>query len=251
MNEQRIQIDRMVDGELSKEEQRELLLSCESENRWRDLALAYVEDQAFGTLIETSLLSDSEPSNILRSEGMEPSLIRNNNDVGSSQSDTSQSRAARSKDSFQWNWMSLAAAILLSLGLGYGLGWWWQSDSINGPALANSESTLPRKVEDDSSVQLANSGQQGQGKIQTLPFVLPDPMSSELRQVDIPVVNASDLGPNWQQRLNSANVPDDLLQDWRDQGLNVRQTRTMTRIRMPDGRLVLVPIDYFYEQPFQ
>jgi hypothetical protein len=146
--------------------------------------------------------------------------------------------------------MSLAAAVLLSLGLGYGLGWWWQGDPVTGPALAGSASQ-PSAFQGKPNEQIAVSPPTSKDKIRTLPFVLPDPTSDELRQIDLPVVNASDLGPNWEQQLNSSNVPDEFLQDLRANGVNVRQTRTMTRIRLPDGRLVLVPIDYFFEQPFQ
>ena len=106
-------MDRMADGELSSDEQRNLLLKCEEEDRWRELALTYVESQVLGgELSQPSFLSGANEAS-------------SKEVVAPSQND--------SKPSRDWNVMSLAAAVLLSLGLGYGLGWWWQGDSNLSP----------------------------------------------------------------------------------------------------------------------
>lgn len=235
MTKEELQIDRMVDGELSQDEQRDLLLDCESNNRWRELALAYVESQAFGSALRSPQFFAETPSlktvpqTVVLEEPMRHTVERERS----------------KKDQLTWNVMSLAAAVLLSLGLGYGLGWWWQGDA--GPAsvdLAGNNQTVGGS--NDAIV-----GSVPDSRLKTMPFTVSDPASDELRQVDLPVVNASELGPNWEQQLTKRDVPDDMLRELRDHGLNVRQARTFTRIRLPDGRLVVVPIDYFFEQPFQ
>ena len=81
-------------------------------------------------------------------------------------------------------------------------------------------------------------------------FTLANPTTNELQQIHLPIVSVSDLGPDWQTRLRPT-LPEDLLQEMRAGGLNVRQTRTVTPVRLPDGRRVLVPIDYYFEQPYQ
>ena len=57
-----LQIDRMVDGQLTVAEQRALLLACDTDNRWRELALAYVESQVLSNALgeSTFLLADCE-----------------------------------------------------------------------------------------------------------------------------------------------------------------------------------------------
>ena len=103
-------LDRMVDGELTSDEQRTVLLRCEEQGRWRELALAYVESQVLGgTLGDSSFLlrEDQKPK---RSD---VPVVR--------ESSTEIETRTPSVKSENWNLMSLAAAVLLSLGLGYGL----------------------------------------------------------------------------------------------------------------------------------
>ena len=144
------------------------------------------------------------------------------------------SRADHKPPASSWNAWSLAAAVMLSLSLGYGLGWSW---SDGAPVAENSLAPLG----DFDKVASSTPSMQ---------FTVSDPATSELQQIDLPIVNASDLGPDWQRRLGS-ELPDDLLREMRAGGLNVRQTRTVTPVRLPDGRRVVVPIDYYIEQPFQ
>ncbi len=63
MDDQRRQIDRMVDGELSVEQQRVVLLACEENHQWRDLALAYVESQAWGHELRSLTQDPGSPWN--------------------------------------------------------------------------------------------------------------------------------------------------------------------------------------------
>ena len=209
-------MDRMADGELSSDEQRNLLLKCEEEDRWRELALTYVESQVLGgELSQPSFLSDVNASS---KEMAAPS--RNN-----------------SKPSRDWNVMSLAAAVLLSLGLGYGLGWWWQGDS------------------NLSSLQMAKDNQTSpappivKNKVQTVPYYVSDALNGK-RQVTLPIVEASDLGPNWQQQLQRTSLPEDLVRELHSKGMKVRHRRTMEHVRLEDGRVMIIPIDYFQEELF-
>ena len=131
---------------------------------------------------------------------------------------------------------SLAVAVLLSLGLGYGLGWGWQRAAIETPDFA----AKPPIGELDRESELPSSMQ----------FMVNHPTTRELQQVEIPLLKATDLGPNWQQRLQ-ASSSSGLVDEMRRQGLNLRQQRTLTPVRLSNGQRVVVPVDYFYEQPYQ
>ena len=217
MNEAtQLSIDRMVDGELSASDQRVLLENCEKHDHWRELALAYVESQVLEHELGSFERERTEPT-ALDSVPHEPLV------------------APQSRSHEPWNGLSLAAAVLLSLGLGYGLNWWWQDDVL--PNYANVESVQPQQPIPDPA--------------ETMPFLVSDATGSEMRQVTLPLVNASDLGPDWQQKLQRTELPEDLIREFRANGVNVRQQRTMVPVRLPDGRLVVVPIDYFFEELFQ
>lgn len=253
--EKQLQIDRMVDGELSANDQRQLLLMCDSENRWRELALAYVESQVFSK--ELHGFSQQEQSPVETATG--PALVSvaspSEKADGSIDSGDNVSLAApkqlavrQGQDGMSgrgWNVMSLAAVVLLSLGFGYGLGWWLQPD----PEMTNS--TRRVAVSDSNASTIPNVAQASPNQVETMPFLVSDSTGSEMKQVNLPLVNASDLSPNWQEQLGRSDVPQDLLRELRSNGIKLHQQRTMTRVRLPDGRLVLVPIDYFYQELFQ
>jgi|GEM_PF-2785756 len=220
-------MDRMVDGELSSDEQSNLLLRCEEEGRWRELALSYVESQVLGVELR-------EPT-FLRDEKVASSKVA---PAGES---TVQPRRV-SKPSQDWNVMSLATAVLLSLGLGYGLGWWWQGD----PAGAGAN---PRSVQLAKDNESSPPAQLVKNKVETVPYYVSD-ATNQKRQVTLPIVPVSDLGPNWQEQLQRTSLPEEMVQELRSKGMNVRHRRTMERVRLEDGRVMIVPIDYFYEELF-
>ena len=221
-------MDRMVDGELDRDDERQLLLDCEANDNWRELALAYVESQVLKREM-SGLLSEREPTALaagtIASESSAPKPVANA--IGSP------AYVSRSEESpkSNWNAWSLAAAILLSLGVGYGMGWGWQNTSPTNPSFT------------------ANQTNEN-GFSASMQFTVSHPSTRELQQVEIPVLRATDLGPDWQQKLQ-AGSEDDLLREMQSQGLNLRQERTLTPVRLPNGQRVVVPVDYFYEQPFQ
>lgn len=211
-NEQLIRIDRMVDGELDCEQQRDLLLHCQEQDQWRDLALAYVESQALRSDLKTYV---------------DDGTAKPRADVEEAKRD---SESARS-----WNPMALAAAIFLSLGLGYGLGTWWLDDAGVASGIAELVPQQPRTEK---------------AKPSSMQFMVANPGTNELQSINLPVLNASDLGPNWQTQLRS-QVPEDLLREMRERGVNMQQTHTITPVRLSNGKRVLVPIDYYIEHLYQ
>ena len=220
VDEQRLdrqkQIDRMVDGELNAAQQRELLLECEERDHWRDLALAYVESHAFTTELKGFADFPTER------ETIQPPHDH------AGESDRRQS---------SWNAWSLAAAVLLSLSIGYGAGWSWKLPSI----------TTFGKDRIVQGKDLSTSPD----RAQSMQFMVANPLTNELQEIQLPLVNSSDLEPGWQNRLRPKRLPDDLLRQLNAGGLNVQQTRTLTPVRLRDGSRVIVPVDYYIERPFQ
>jgi hypothetical protein len=147
MNQQldELRLQRLVDGVLTDAERTDFLQSLEGRPEWwREVALAFVEEQVWG---ETVGSAQPGPEKVLppRPAGRGASTV---------------TRAAR--------WVSLAACLLIALGLGFGAGQWWPRGTSPqpkpGPAraaavlnvddaaptaetLASEETSLPQQLE--------------------------------------------------------------------------------------------------------
>src|ERR1700754_5979 len=102
-------IDRLVDGELSNDERRQLLATLEAQpDGWRRCALAFVEAQtwrgAMGSLLRENA-APVEPKSL-------PNVVENSGSAGASslRSETSRSHLA--------TWFAVAASIVVAFGLG-------------------------------------------------------------------------------------------------------------------------------------
>ena len=216
--EQLLEIDRMVDGELDRDEQRGLLVRCEERNGWRELALAYVQAQALRDDLKTYV-----------------------EDAAQKPASTSQPQ----NESVPWSPWALAAAIMLSLGMGYGLGTWWQGEAGVAPAPLVADSNIP--VNDDVAKDDLPKPIEAP---ETMQFMVSNPSTNEWHSIDLPIVKASELGPGWEEELRRP-IPDELVQQMQDRGYRLRQTQTITPVRMQNGQRVLVPMDYYFHQPYQ
>ncbi len=94
-------LDRLVDGELDRDGQRRLLAHIESNNQWRDLALAFLEAQAWqqdlGALRQPALPAEPVAEPVRPAEPVAPS--RRNIPATS--------------------WLTLAVAVLVAFGVGF------------------------------------------------------------------------------------------------------------------------------------
>ena len=210
-DERQHKIDRMVDGELAMEARRDLLLQCDEKSQWRDLALAYVESQTL--------------SGELKSFVAESTVAK--------QTYTPDKSGTAEKS---WGPWALAAGLLLALGFGYGAGTWWQSSGVGTANVA----VAP--TDGSETTELL--------KPESMQFMVGNPGTNEMQQVQLPIVNASDLQPGWEDQLRPG-IPDELRRELRSGGIDMQQMRTVMPVRLQDGRRVIVPIDYYIERPFQ
>ena len=212
-------IDRLVDGELSPERRRDLLMSCERNDAWRDVALAFVEAQTLRT--ELKLFAGASEAG--------PSLNLDTRANASAES-------TRPGLSF-WNPLSLAAAVLVALGIGYGAGTIWQ-----GIPAATGIVQVPQDVDQDRS--------ESPSPYSSLNLTVSDDRQGGLQQIQLPVVAASSLGPDWPDKI-ATELPDELMSEMHRQGFGVSRNRQLIPVRLHDGRTVIVPIEYYHERSLQ
>lgn len=205
LNERLLQ--RCVDGEMSETEQQEFLRSLDrSPSGWRDLALAYVEQQLWSQA-GRAWVDEPEP-------------------VAALDSVTPPNRPV--------NWLRstvLVASSLLAVGLGYLGGSYWRPNSANPSSLA--ASSLP------PSVQLANQNvreSRAAGKIDSSVMRVEMPGQTG-EAVSLPVYDIADLVPNW----SDPEVRNDQ-QNLKDRGIRLNSRPKFYTVPVDDRRQLVFPV---------
>lgn len=212
----------MVDGELSHQQEREVLLHCEETNCWRKLALGYVEQQMLRR--ELPSLFEEKPgpqTNALETQVQTPSSLHR--------------RTNPNLTNHGWGKWSLAAAIVLAVAVGYGAGWGLRKPDSSTIAFPNEIAINDLQPKDSTQ--------------ESIPWIIQTPNGAELQQIEIPIAS-SESESSWDEILRPG-YDKALLDEMRSQGLNLQFQRTLTPVRLKNGKKVVVPVDYIFEQPFQ
>lgn len=228
-SDRRHQIDLMVDGELSTDQERQLLLYCQEHPQlWRELALAFVESRTWkshltGWWETTKLDAIGGPGR----EGQTAVAEQVRHAVAPA---TGSTRMVGQRTPL-W---SLAMLMLVSLVAGYGLGLWWQDGRAIGVAQHGPSSPVQ-----PATGSLGAARSTGANSLQ---LMVRDPAANEFRQIDVPLVQAADLGPGGLGELPAA-MPAKAIERIQFMGNDVRQRRRYVPVRLLDGRQVLLPVD--------
>lgn len=201
-------LQRCVDGEMNETEQQEFLRSLEHfPTGWRDLALAYVEQQLWS---QAGRAWVDEPEPLAAPDSMPVP-----------------SRGA--------SWLRstvLVASSLLAVGLGYLGGTYWRSDSVGSPNLAGTS----RANSSELAVSIPGQTQHSPGKIgsSVVQVEMPGPAGEA---VTLPVYDVEDLVPNW-----SDPEVRNYQQNLRDQGIRVNARPKFYTVPVDDRRKLVVPV---------
>lgn len=216
LNQDTIQtwIDRMVDGELSDQQRREMLRWLEDHpSHWRTLALTYCE------------------STVLRSDLVE---FVSHHEPDGRPSTVSVTGTTRPNQRRLWDWLAIAAGLMLALSLGVGLGTNVARRSNQGviranPAVASSA---------DESTPMPSMRPDGSEPVYVVLDNEPSPTDSPIR---LPVISNHRLGPSW-PAYRSTMTPD-LVRTLEESGRTVTQQRHWMPVLLNDGRQAVVPVD--------
>ena len=211
-----ILLDRLVDGELSRDEKRQLLASFdERPENWRRCAMAFLEAQAWR----------EEMKQVAR--GLTAEAV------------TAKSPAAPSKltERSRWSspavWFATAASLLVAFGLG-----WLQHESRTpvafGPAGTDGQVTnvAPPSQAPSSRGTKVNDAL-------TL-FVKDD--NGRMQPVRVPLVDASTLDKELGVKFQTG-VPDDFRNQLKDNGYAVHSKRQYAPLWLENGRPMILPVE--------
>lgn len=228
--EEQAQFHRLVDGRLSPDELRALILSFESDpDGWRRCALAFLEDQALrrdlGELVSKRLpqefsWAESLPADCRDPRGMQPELAEKASPAGHASPVAPPVRWLHRSNS---GWR-LAAAMLASFVVGIGFEA-WREEPAGEP--------VPSLVA--TGQPAAATGQPN------VPATLVSRTPSDEEGIPLPVYDLSD--DRAIRILSESPISRETHRTLRDLGYEVSQQRQYAPLRASDGRPVVVPID--------
>ena len=241
------EIDRMVDGELSGDEQNSLLRRLDdSPTGWRSLALAYVE---------ASVWKNQMPRNMTRSgsDDAAPLPSRSESSI-TNMTSSDQTPAHRPGTPRQSTFASAfaAVAVLIVFGLGIWLGRTQIelptppsqiADNVEQPP-ANVADIQPQNLPDQPTTTVANNADLPLPK--TVQVIYSDGQSDVLRVVDVPLSDSVALeSPQqfdefWNRRESA--IPAELRAELERSGHQIHESRDFWPAQLPDGRPVVIPV---------
>ncbi|MDG2382007.1 MAG: hypothetical protein P8N76_10065 [Pirellulaceae bacterium] len=206
-------IDRMVDGELNENEQRELLMACDQQpEHWREMALAYVESQTWRD--EFSIWSAAAVEEDIVEEQKEESVLQLAN---------APARFSTRAGITPWRVLNVAAMLLLSLTVGYGIG------------------TFEFPASKPSSSNIAISPNNKTNPAEQVVVWVPNQTGDGLNPMSVPVQNVGNLDS--QQLAKQNQMSSEVLQALESKGHDVTRERTWHPVQLQDGRGAFVPTD--------
>ena len=202
-------LDRLVDGELTDDERRSLLLACEENpHLWRQVALAFVESQAFS---EDLMFAAT------------PAAIPNQPTV----------KGHRFFSARKQNFLGMAAAVLLAISLGFGVGSLsnlWRGDPMQIDTVASGEKESPKIPNQPDATSHPDS----------LYMLVRDQVYGGLKPLEIPIDQS--IEGDFPSGYPESSVPAEWIQQLEQAGHDVRQTTRYHTLQL-NGRTVVVPID--------
>jgi hypothetical protein len=232
--------DRLVDGELSEEERRELLARLDGEpGGWRRCALAFLESQCwrqtFGAIDQKGILAEPAP------EATRPSRSRGP------------------------NWVGTVLAMAASFFLVFWVGSMAKQARLGHPATpAGASGELASTAEHRPAATLANpspfsnqplsrqpleslaggwpQGHAARGPWRMVTVSGPADDDGKNASFSLPAVERDNIDQQWLRSVPPA-VPDDVLQAFNRTGHEIEQHRELVPVPLKDGRRLVVPVD--------
>lgn len=212
-------LDMLVDGELSEEERRRLLLSLEkTRDGWRRCALAFLEARSWKESVAEIPRQAPRPG--VRKESRRRAAPR----LGTS--------------------LAMAASFLLALLLGLGIDNMLKSPSPHASPnqfASTSAAQAPLKT-GPAEIPSGEAVPRNAAPYQYVTLPVPEAAAGDSPLIELPVSPRSELDKGWLSSVPFA-VPESVVQSLQQRGHEVRQQRHVISYMTEDGRPVVFPVD--------
>ncbi len=277
--EDRLLLDQLVDGELSRWQQKLLLARLEeSPDGWRSCALAFLEAQAwqgeFADLLKDPA-DNTQTAGTPAAPSLTPSLIEkprpqelasgDNPEVIHSRGSSQHSHPHVGRSPVL-SWLATAASLVIAFSLGWSSGPWFQNAGRSGPPTFSTEELAEK--DDSEGHQQSAPGQrspnnrlvkggaaptQASGSAPSAArqyYELTLPTLGVAEPVRVPVVEGIGLAGYEQWLLHpQPHLPEGLRAEFRRFGLQAREQRSLLRLQLEDGGEIFVPYYQLQVQP--
>ena len=209
-------LDRLVDGELTGGERRQLLESFDKRPEgWRRCALAFLEAQSWREEMGQVARGVVSETNVPKSPASSAALSR------------------KSSWSSIATWLAMAACLFLAFGLGL-------MHREHGPSIAGGSPNPNGQVANAiPPSQLLSPKRSTPGDAVTL-FVKDD--GGRMQPVRVPLVDASTLDKELGMKFQTG-VPDDIRNQLRNDGYSVKSKRQYAPLWLENGRPMILPVE--------
>lgn len=205
-----LKLQRWVDGQVTREEERELLADCDRHpGQWRRVALAFVEERAMSREFASEFGLEVREGTKAASKAVE-----------SKPAETSSASWLASRQVQQW--CAIAATLLLGLFVGNSFNWQW-------PGASDHFTYNP--VEPGRSTELVSS-----------PMVeyTPDPSRDE--RYRMPLIDERSAPAHYFDReVELTGLPPEIVQMLKESGIEIRCLRDFKSYQINEGEMIVVP----------
>ncbi len=228
-----VRLQRLVDGELGLDEIQRLLRAAETQpDLWREMATTFVENRLWqNSFVE---LNGSVDSSFGKTETASP--------VEAHPVDSAVDPGTFDRNSPGW-WLALAACVILALSIGFTAGQWGRDAGSMSPDVALQIPDAPAVADETPRLNQIVYRPDYQMQIE-------DTNGNQLMDSNIPLYDirrAEQLGLTLKPRV----IPDEVLQQIRNSGYQMKQNVQYVSGRMNDGRRFVVPLRQFEFVPGQ
>lgn len=210
-------LDRLVDGELTEADRKQLLMALDDEpGAWRRCALAFLESQAWRGDF-TAARSEPAPT--------------------ASPAESSVVLPAKPSRFFE-TCLAIAASVMVAFGLGAWIrGEWQTSDTPSQFAGHNASHALP------AATVVGHQAPWHRAKVN-----FNDAGASGVRELEVPIVEAPSVSAEWLNHHASA-MPADVEQELKRSGHRITKHRALVPVQADDGRMLLMPVEQVDVEP--
>jgi hypothetical protein len=224
-------LDRLVDGEVSADEQRQMLLALEAQpDAWRRCALAFVEAQTWRKEFRAggnSIDGDAKPQAV-----------------------TGKWRMMSGHKTIRWRWLAMAACFVLAFSIGSATRGLWMSDTTKSTT-TRSETQVATTAGSSNSVATnaaatstaSNSANINPVKSEMVKMIVPTPDGTSEQEVEVPLVEGNETDLKSMLAQQNPVLSEAALATLESTGHLVQQRRAFYPVQLQDGRQGVVPVD--------
>lgn len=206
-----LKLQRWVDGQITRDEERELLADCDSHpGQWRRVALAFIEERAMSREFASEFGEEVRLAAKPATRTSEPNST-----------ETTSASWLASRQVQQW--CAIAATLLLGLFVGNSFNWEWPT---NNPTL----------------VQKPTLGPTGPTELVSSPMVDYIPEHSRGERYRMPLLDERSAPEHYfDKEVELTGLPPDFERMLRERGMELRGLRDFTSYEIADGQVIVVP----------